>query len=219
MSITLAKTENDTDAASVPLARPWPRYWARSLDLAVWSTIAGIVVAFAFPDFAAQPAFEGKGGTALFGLVMTPIALLFEAVVLAAFGNTPGKALAGIKVRVSNDRQIPFAVALRRNLQLYVYGLAFGIPIFVVIAALVNYRKVDSGSLVSWDSANDTRVINVSSNLGRTFIVAVIALAMHFGAVALTSLEDSGAGYSTAESTEYDTSFDAPSEDQASEQY
>ncbi len=168
-------------------AGPWPRYWARMFDLllgiAVLSFVAGIL----------WPAFFGaaeRNFTAI-SIVLIPIAMTIEAGIMALVGTTVGKAIAGIRVETIDHRRPTLGTLFVRNMRVWFFGLAAGIPIVALGTLSHNHRKLSAGDRTSWDEDEGTGVFEAGSSLTRTIIVAVLYIGILGGLVALGSIKPS----------------------------
>ena len=106
---------------------PWARYWAKTLDIAVFSLLAGIPIAIV--------GVEGWRGDVLgwllFVLVFPPV----EALLVSRTTGTPGKALFGIAVTDAAGGKLDLGRAVRRAYLAMAIGLGLAIP-FVSLAAM-----------------------------------------------------------------------------------
>lgn len=183
----LDDTDLDVDSAiSMPearlLARPWPRYWARTFDI----ILIGFVVYFIMGLLGwGGSGSDNRSEDQALGLLVLPVVLLLDAVVLAAFGQTLGKALLGIRVESSDGERLSLATTLRRAARIWFFGMAAGIPIIAIGTMGRNYSKVRNAELTSWDEDEETRVLDFSSNLWRTLLAALICVSVTIGLVAL----------------------------------
>ena len=93
-------TPNNTSdtLASGRLATAWARYWARMVDLIVASSVIGFAIGFVSPTLFDAAIFNGPGGDQLLNVVFLPFALLLDAVLTIAFGNSLGKRMIGTKI-------------------------------------------------------------------------------------------------------------------------
>ena len=131
-----------------PSAGAWSRFFARQIDLLVFGTVAAVVLYAIFPGLSHAEILDN---TLVSSIVFIPPALIIDAVVLAALGSTLGKLIFGIRVRQIDASKLNFRDALRRNLTLWVSGLAFGIPLVSLITLWKSYREVVNGRRCSWD--------------------------------------------------------------------
>lgn len=164
-----------------PLARPWPRYWAKSLDLILIGGALFGVLGLAGLVTAADPRMDR-----LLGLLAIPVVLALEAIILALTGQTPGKALAGIRVIRAAGGKPALGTALLRALRLWLFGLALGLPLLSLGTLIYNFVKLRKGRLTSWDAREETRVIATASSLKRTIVTAIVALALMAGLIVLS---------------------------------
>jgi uncharacterized RDD family membrane protein YckC len=169
-----------------PLAGPWPRYWARTLDLTLWT----LLCAFALGVFAPQwldatfPTNE-RLQEQLLGLILLPFAMAGDAITYMLFGNTPGKWAAGLRVRDVAGQKLKPLRYLARNARLYLNGLALGLGLIAIITLIHQYRRVSPGALTSWDERLDSRVRRVRGGILRTSVTATLVLVVLVGSVGL----------------------------------
>ena len=168
-------------------AGPWPRYWARMLDLLLGIAVLSFVAGILWPAFFST---AERNFTAI-SIVLIPIAMCVEAGVMTLFGTTLGKAIAGIRVETIDHRRPTLGTLFVRNMRVWFFGLAAGIPIIALGTLSHNYRKVSAGDRTSWDEDQGTGVFEAGSSLARTVIVAVLYIGILGGLVALGSIEQS----------------------------
>lgn len=142
-----------SEAVSEDMAAwPWARFLARQIDL-VWQAW---LISFAFGLFSPQQ-FAAldvaiQHNNLVFGMVLLPGALLLDAMCMAVFGTTPGKALAMIRVR-HDGKKLTFPQALTRNLGVYFYGFALGLPLFNLFAMAFSARRLRLKKQARWDES------------------------------------------------------------------
>jgi uncharacterized RDD family membrane protein YckC len=154
------------DAVPTILARPWPRYWARMLDVFLFLLLVAIPVAALFPVFYANVTHVADGQ--LLYLLGLPFAMVLDAIVYLLCGNTPGKWLGGIRVLDVNGRKVGFTQYLKRDFMVYFLALGFGIGLVALFTLISSHKK--SGS--RQDS-------ELGSRLGNTSIRDEIRLLAH----------------------------------------
>jgi hypothetical protein len=160
------------------IATPWRRFWARWLDVIFGACIVGFVLGTIRPSLY-QPGGWGLEHSQLLGWLVTPVVMVLDAVIYAIFGNTLGKMIAGIAVREEHGGgRLAFFVYLKRNFELYFLALGTGFPIIALITLYISFRRVAGDELSSWDLSADSRVIARSVNPVRTWVVAVVYIAM-----------------------------------------
>ena len=135
----------------------WARFWARTLDGASFGLViaipAGALFGYAFPSFWIRFLRETQGGASLIlAVVITPIWLIAEAFVLARYGTTPGKWVAGIIVRDHEGNLPSFKASLARSF--YIWWRAYGLALPLVSLATLAFAYGQSkraGGVAPWD--------------------------------------------------------------------
>ena len=115
------------DMPAAAKLHPWARYWAKMLDVALFSLLAGIPVAIV--------GVQGRAGDVLGWLLFVLAFPLAEGLCVAATTGTPGKALFGIAVTDAAGGKLDLGRAVRRAYLAMAIGLGLAIP-FVSLAAM-----------------------------------------------------------------------------------
>jgi len=165
--------------AELPRAGAWRRFLARMLDLWIISVptalLGGLLLTLTIPGFALW--MERPSSEILMSLCLLPLVLLVEAGIFAAFGTTPGKALLGVVV-VTLDGQRPSAVQyLRRQLGVFCFGFAFGLPLLSQIVMAAHGLSLQLGEPTPYD-ANRFMVRARPWSRGRVLVLAFIGCAL-----------------------------------------
>lgn len=130
---------------------PWSRYFARSLDLTIMNTIAGFIVGYALAYWAPTVYLQLAGQQAqVQSLILLPVGLILNGIVAGIFGTTLGKATMALRFTYLNGR-LGILGQIGRELQVWVKGLAFGIPIVSIFTGVHQYRRVTQGLPASYD--------------------------------------------------------------------
>ena len=148
-----ADTPHDDALLSLPLASPWRRWCARLFDLWWECMLIGMVLGMVAGLFAPGllDMIDSPGGDKLLGLAMLPPALLLDAALMAYFGNTPGKALLGLRVGLVDGRPVSFVQLCWRNLGVWAAGLGLGLPLVNLFTMARQHRRLVSGQAASYD--------------------------------------------------------------------
>lgn len=170
-------------------ARPWPRFWARLLDMSIYLMPLMFITGYLFPDFVMLSVFDGRGGSLLLGALLLPAAMLLDAIVLTVFGNSLAKFLMGIRAETIRHERFDFGTALNRNFQVWLKGVGLGIPIVALIQYSINHSKVSKGNQTSWDDSLFTRVYDINNTFARTFTIAIMYLALNVGGAVLDAMD------------------------------
>jgi uncharacterized RDD family membrane protein YckC len=180
-----AEVTTATQVEIMILAERWPRFWARMADTWIEISLLGLSLGAVAPQIVSHEAFAGPGGDQLLGVLMLPFALVLDAAIVAFFGNSLGKFVAGIRVADIRGQRIEFRAAFARNLRLWPAGLALGVPIANLFTFYRGSRTLLDNQLVSWDIETGTRVYAARSSLVRTCLAAGIVLVVAFGLAAV----------------------------------
>lgn len=180
--------DNDDTSRSkeaTQLATPWRRYWARMLDITIFTMLVAIVFGIVAPSaFMPGGTFGTPGGEHLLGWICLPFAIIIDGVVLGLFGGTPGKAIAGISVRGLRGAKPAVADAIQRNFQMWWYGLGTGFPLISLFTLIISYRKVASGEQTRWELSTGLRSY-ARGGIARTFGTAFVFVLLMFGILIL----------------------------------
>lgn len=158
-----------------PQRRPWPRYFARSID--------GSLVGFAFGMLAVVAGFgellESRFVTGALGML---VLCFIEAALLSIWGTTPGKWLFNIRVSRSNGRLLSYGEALKRAFGVYVFGMGLGLPVVSLFTLGSSYNKLTNEGTTRWDQGTDTVVCHQELSGGK-IVLGVIATMICFSLI------------------------------------
>lgn len=130
---------------------PWRRYFARTIDLLLFSLLMDFVL---FVVFRLRP-FPGDFLRVLMGLGYGFLYVPTEAWLLHRFGTTPGKWAMGIRLEWIEGGNLPYTEALYRSWWVLKYGMAFGIPIVQLGFQIRCYCALTGTSTKKWVKYND----------------------------------------------------------------
>lgn len=189
--IPLPRNE-EPEILSFPLATPWPRAFARFFDIWWESILIGSTAGFVLGQYSS--AFlrwiNQPGSEYLFGIIVLPFVLLFDAAVFRLAGNTPGKAMLGIRVASLRGRPLEFSEYLRRNFSLWSSGLGLGIPIVILFTLWRQEKRLRKGQQTSYDEIIGSRVWSKPIGWGRKLGFAVSFLFLFAVIIGLTALSN-----------------------------
>lgn len=174
------------------LARPWPRFWARFLDQQLYLIPLGVVAVLLFPGVMTNDLFAGRTGDMLLSFLLLPFAMIWDALFIALFGTTVGKALVGLRVAGTDGRRLAMDRALRRSFLLYFRGIIMGLPLIWLMGAASARDQLEKDGHTSWDLATDSHVYAIGSRVERTAAVAVVAIVIMGAMQTLSRMADSG---------------------------
>lgn len=164
----------DGAGASWEPARPWRRYWARCLDISVSAFIVAVLIGALSPPLLARSSLGAMRGWIIL-LVLLPLSLIMDTVIYWALGNSPGKAIAGIKaLEAGGRRRLSAPIHLRRNFGVYVFGLGLGLPLLSLILLIWSYAGAAAARDSIWDRSCRSRVYALAGGARRTWIAAAV---------------------------------------------
>jgi uncharacterized RDD family membrane protein YckC len=173
---TKIKTEKNKDFdQSMP--HPWHRFWARSLDYAIFLTLSHVLAVFI--------TFSTNFWVDLIvWLFITCIALLtYDAFWVSAVATSPGKALFGIKVLNNDGSKLTFGQSFSRAYSVLAKGFGFLIffPFIPMICMWSSYKIIKNNGIASWDESAGYKVVHNKVGSFRIFtgiVLGVIAVTM-----------------------------------------
>lgn len=136
--------------------RPWPRYFARVIDVVLLGLVSMFVLGIVLEIFAEGGAqllvkmSEGIGGMVLSSMLLFVLALPLVAGLLA-FAQTPGKWLFGIRVRNADGSRMGLWKALKREAWVLVRGVGFGFPVVTLFTHIMSYSDLKDDGATVWD--------------------------------------------------------------------
>lgn len=168
-----SRVETSTE---VRLAKAWPRFWARLLDIQLYSFPVGFLLIAIFPSMLTSEPFSGPSGDYLLGFISLPLVMLLDAIVLSKTGTSPGKALAALTLVTKEGDLVSVPTAISRNIRVYLQGLVLGIPLLVLFGYIGGYNAVKERGVTDWDEQTDSRIVSRDETGARTWLVGVFAV-------------------------------------------
>jgi uncharacterized RDD family membrane protein YckC len=170
--------------------RPFVRFFARFLDLFIFSAIAWIAVGgYEIPDPPKTEAEVEPFLAAAQRIMLVEAAILFawnfvDAWLLSAFGTTLGKNLLRIEVRNQDGSRLRYGPALLRSFHVWLSGYACGVPLFRELIKIICFIRLVKDGITPWDRAQNLRVthrrIGERRIMAAALIVLGVALLMNF---------------------------------------
>jgi uncharacterized RDD family membrane protein YckC len=161
------------DRPSVNRPRPWLRFWARSIDMLLYTQLnAWLLISFIVLS---QKSMSGLFiGAVLFLIIEFGGWIFIEAAFLSFFGSSFGHWLFKTKVRNQDGSRLTYKQALKRSAWILCVGLGFNVlaPITYLIAYFDLNRKRQS----FWDRRGG-HVVS-TPNLSPVYIVGSLAIAL-----------------------------------------
>jgi hypothetical protein len=159
---------NETTASIGAPVRPWRRWLARLVDYWVAGFTVGVAIVFINPPTPLLESMFGLNILILFSWI--PI----EALMLAALGTTPGKALFNISVRTMDGRRLGFGTAVDRCFLVWSRGVGAGIPFISLFTIWHQHHVLTKNRMTSWDRQLNLLVRPEAIGTGRAVIAVLV---------------------------------------------
>lgn len=167
--------------------RPWQRFWARSLDLALASGAVAVTLSLAFHVSALT--MNSRALQLLVLLLEWALVFAAEPLLLSVWGTTPGKWLLGLELRDSEGRKLSRREALERLWGVLWKGYGCEIPFYGLYRFYKSYQACSSGEGMPYDRERDFQYYSLVP--GRWYGRAAVSVAL----AALISLGSTWCGY------------------------
>ncbi len=153
--------------------KPWIRYWARYLDIIMFSFVFGIILNEVNPSIL-------KETDIVLTIMILFVWIFVEAILLSSWGKTPGKWLLKIDIKSDNEENITFSNALNRSFAVWFKGLGFGIPIVAFFTQISAYNSLKNNGITSWDKDNHFTISHGKIGAGRIILSIIIFIIFLF---------------------------------------
>ena len=130
---------------------PWRRYFARTLDLAIYRLIWNEILALVFHVNLMERFWLLQVMDVVVSMLLM---LVVEPLLLSRWGTTPGKALFGLRLERADGGRLRYDEAFRRTGAVLWRGLGWELPIYSLYRLYKSYTAYEVGEL-SWDTELD----------------------------------------------------------------
>ena len=155
----------------------WPRAFARLFELS-WQMLlvmTGLIIVWS------STAAGGLTGDLLPYLIMVfvslPIALVLDALIAGIFGNTPVKAIVGVKAISSRGERLYFGKHLKRNIGVWTDGMALGLIPISLLTMFRQFKRVSGRRETIYDEKLHVRVRSGRFTGLRVVLVLLLSIA------------------------------------------
>ena len=160
---------------------PWRRFFARSLDFAVYSMLWNVFLALVMNINISN---RSRIGSVLNDIVVLIILFLLEPVLLSLFGTTPGKWILGIRVTDNEGQLLTYSDARSRTKSVLLHGMGLRIPFYSLYRLWKSYKANNDGETLDWEyhsaiTLKDERGWRVFAYLGtQAALIGVLVLTL-----------------------------------------
>jgi len=156
------------------VAHPWRRYFSRMIDFYIGGTI--ILTLWALISPYTYFYFIGIGSEYIKTVVSLLIFLIAESMMLSLFGTTPVKWAFGLQVKLIEGHNLSLLDSCKRSFWLLYHGLAFHMPILILIAMNNSYTQLKKSGTTIWDlKAKSQTIYNEPKPFAIALLLVVIA--------------------------------------------
>lgn len=138
--------ENTVEYGNI-LPNPWRRYFARSIDIGLYSCLVACLVLIVLR----WPARNDLIINTFYFMTTCIIMLFIEPLLLSSVGTTPGKWIFGLVLRSRGGNKLTYFDAIFRTFYVIAHGYGFGIPFYKLYRNYKSYRTCADGQELSWD--------------------------------------------------------------------
>lgn len=163
--------------------RPWPRYFARSIDMFIGAL--AVVYVWNYINAGSYDAVFGNVSEYISGSVLYGIWLFVEALIISLTATTPGKWLFNIYVLDKYGNRLNYKTSLRRSFLVFYRGLGLGIPLITIFTLMKAYGNLTTNVFTSWDIDCGTVAISKKVGASKVIVSAAIIIALFAGATYL----------------------------------
>lgn len=127
---------------------PWRRFFARTLDISIYSMLWSIVLIFVFHVNIVRRSSLGN----IFDVFISLALMLFlEPLWLHLSGITPGKAIFGLRIESPDGRLLSYGEGLKRTWAVLGTGMGYNIPFYNIVRLCKSYKLCSENETQPWD--------------------------------------------------------------------
>ncbi|WP_454782203.1 RDD family protein [Legionella sp. WA2022007384] len=149
-------------------ARPWSRFFARSIDITLCSFLFALILSYLTPSFFLDLPDP------IFVFIFLFLWIFVETILLTTWGTTPGKRLLNIRIKTTNDKKPQLLNAFRRSIKVWFFGMAMGIPFIAVFTLFCAYFELNKNKITTWDKSENFTITHQSISMYKIIIAVLI---------------------------------------------
>lgn len=162
------ETYSDSSIEDRIEVHPWIRYWARTIDIMLFTVLSGYFIALA-PIHVLRVIGGNEYIISLF------LWVIVEALLISTWGSTPGKFLLGIIIRDNDGNKLSFTNSINRSASVWFFGMGCGISFIELIANFISYKRLSDKGMTRWDQNGKYQVVHTKLSMIK-IIIAIIVL-------------------------------------------
>lgn len=155
--------------------RPWPRYWARWVDVLLNSLLVTYALAYLAPDVLIWWIGLPRVWYVIVSAFMSLSLVFVEPAIISVIGTTPGKWLLNIQLSDTEGCRLSFNTALERSFEVWWRGMACGLPFVGLLTQVAAKDHLMRTGATMWDRRLGVRVRQQPITVAR-FVFASVAI-------------------------------------------
>ena len=168
-------------ANATALARPWRRFWARVLDYWLLIFPVGFATGMVMGSISVELLLwlQKPMSNLIVNWCLSPLVMLLEGLIYGWLGTTPGKWLLGVQLLTAQGQRPTRGQYLRRQIDVYIFGLGAWLPLVSLLTTLYQYGKVRDGAAAGYDQGKfEVRAGKLSAVRAVCTMLALIGMMM-----------------------------------------
>ena len=150
--------------------RPILRYFARSLDLGLYTLLLNLFCRLVLGFDPMSNSYTLVAWAYFVYIVM----LAVEPVWIHLLGTTPGKWITGVRITDLNGEKLSWGAAFVRSFRVLRFGLGFLIPIYNIFKMIRSFADCRMGRILPWDLG--TSIERPKESMGVRIVMLIVAL-------------------------------------------
>lgn len=156
------------DRMNITQAKPWVRFWARTVDLLIVDIIIRAIQLILFQGNLFDPILLSLGSSLIWAFA--------EAHSIYTWGTTPGKWLLRTEVRANDLKKPDLFTSIKRSILVWVLGLGMGV--LSSFTYIVGYYLLTRKGYALWDKYCKCNVVHKKMSETRVVVAVFIIIAL-----------------------------------------
>jgi len=185
-------------------SNPWQRFLGKFVDFYIAIVVAvGILIGLAFLSPPFQIWFQDPRNGSIVGIATLLVTPVIEAAFASSFGNSPGKALMGVRVHSLDSKALTFSALLIRNFRVAWFGM--GAFVFSLFTCIYQYRRLKLDGRTPYDTGR--YLLETSHVSAVRYLAAICFIATSYIASAYLNADEKEQSRRFAEGHEWRNPF------------
>ncbi len=181
-------------------AKAWIRFWARTVDIWLLSTILIFLSYLLVQELEYSYIWVIQWVLTPFFIMVVDV--IYEGICLSRFGTTLGKYIFSIQVVHVEGTYLNFTQSLIRTAKVWLLGYALNFPVASIVTRIVQFTEYESSGFTSWDKEQSYHVIikkKKTKSVG-SIILFLMVIILHMSVLIYTNGSLMSQSFSTSTS-------------------